>query len=84
MLSAGRIPPFRQIDHLLLVDLLGIPEKAAQRTGKRMLISEGDGRHVEWYAYAVAQVYKASFNGVFAVDQLDCIKIEPNRIAVLR
>lgn len=66
------------------MDLLGIPEKAAQRTGKRMLVSEGDGRYVEWYVDAVAQVYKASFNRIFAVDQLDGIKIEPNRIAVLR
>lgn len=84
MLGAGRISPLRQIDHLLFMDLLGIPEKAAQRTGKRMLVSEGDGRHVKRYADAVAQVYKTSFNRVFTVDQLDRIKIEPNRIAVLR
>lgn len=83
MLLAGRISPLRQIGHLLFMNLLGVPEKAAQRTGEGMLVSEGDGRYIERHIDAIAQMDKASFNGVFAVDQFDRIKIEPDRIAIL-
>lgn len=84
MLFSRRISALRQINHLVLVHLLGIFEKSSQRACKRVLVPKGDRRNIKRHDSAVAQVDQGSLAAVVAVDQFDGIEVEPDRVAVLR